>query len=269
MSEDRRYSSLVAKTKLDTGSKNTVAEQFDKWLYELYSTVKDLQEQVIVLKAENAELKKKSTIDVGKQMTDFFSKENTKDSPFNLNIAKKFDSHLQRKSKIENNIAINGIVEKTPNDDEKQVKDLLTIVDIDHDKVNWSNLRRIKTNSKQSSKPKLELIVVEFKEQKTQQLALSNSRKPRDTEFSKVYLNPDRTAQERQLDKSNRDDRNAKNKELPNADEGERRQRYGVEEKCSKKGFRYHYGIRFSEVIKIYERPESKSAREAPASSSA
>ena len=71
MTEDRKYSSSVAKSKLDIASKITVAEQFDGWLYELYSTVKDLQEQVKLLQVEKAELKKKQTIDFGKQMTDY------------------------------------------------------------------------------------------------------------------------------------------------------------------------------------------------------
>lgn len=105
------------------------------------------------------------------------------------------------------------------------------------------------------------MIIVEFKDHATQQLALSNSHKLKDTEFSKVYINPDRTEDQRRLDRENRIDRNSLNDALP--EKGQGRHRYGVESnEGNRKGFRYHYGARYGTVKKIYESIDVKRQRE-------
>ena len=261
-----RYSSLLAKVKLDTASKVTVAEQADGWFYDIWSLVQgltkdlsDCKSRISALEAENIELKSKQTINLAKQMSDLF-KDNKSSNDIHMSIVKKLDSHLQQKSKIENNIVITGVKESETNDDKEQVSKIMTTIGIDPTKILRTRRIRRSPTSKNKDKPKLEMIIAEFNDQPTQQAALTNSYKLKDNETLKgIFIHPDRTLQEQILDNNLRKDRNDKNEALPH---GEGRHRYDVESSGNKAKFRFHYGVRFAKVVKIYEREATKIARE-------
>ena len=260
----KKYSTLVANAKLDTASKTTVAEQADTWFYELYSSIEALKERVVKLEAENAELKKSQHKDVGQQMSDLF-KNNKNTNELHMNIVKKLETHLQQKNKIENNIVVTGLPDKKDEaDDTKKVNDILQILKLDPSKV--LRKRRIRRNApaQPSSKnlPELEMIVVEFTDQVTQQTAIANSSFLKSHEdMKKVYINPDRTDAEIRFYRNLRSQRDSLNEKLPELSiEG--RHRYDIYKSGSKKGFRFHWGIRNCELVKIFERQETKDERE-------
>ena len=193
-----KYSALVAKVKLDTANKYTVADQADGWFYDLWSLIQglttdlsDSKSRITKLETENAELKSKQTINVTKKMSDLL-KCNKSSNDIHMSIVKKLDSHLKQKSKIENNIVITGVKESETIDDKEQVTKIMTKIGIDTSKILRTRRIRRSLTSKNKDKPKLEMIIAEFNDQSTQKAVLTSSYKLKDNETLKgIFLHPD------------------------------------------------------------------------------
>ena len=185
--DSSRYSVAVAKltsseSAFFTKNKDNLANQLDHWLYTLHTEIVQLKTRVSSLEEENRKLKEQgyNPVDTTMKLSEFFKNNKTADD-LHIAIVKKVETTLQNNSKIENNILITGIAEENPNNDEEKVDKLLNVLDIDKTLMARKNrIRRKKTANNNNERP-FEMIIVEFKDHATQQLALSNAHKLKDT----------------------------------------------------------------------------------------
>ena len=279
--DSQYYSVLVEKfnstqDKAWKKSKDTVAEKIDDWLLKLHNEIKSLNERVTALETENKNLKDQlHAPSQPKTMSQLFNNNKSNDE-LHVSIVKKIETHLQQKSKIENNIVITSLPDnKNDTEDTESINEIMGILDIDTSKV--LRKRRIRrkppvtdgTNTNTKNLPELEMMIVELVDQTSQQKAVSKSSKLKSNDkMKKVYINPDLTPSQLNILRDLRKQRNALNENLPNEcdrkpnETNEGRHRYDVSKKGSKKDFRFHYGIRNLQVVRIFERQETKEARE-------
>lgn len=79
---------------------------------------------------------------------------------------------------------------------------------------------------------------------------MRNASKLKDFNKYKIFINNDLTYAEREIQKEKRLTRNKLNSELPNQDSNGK---YGIED-----GKKYHYGIRYGDLTKIYHQEQTK-----------
>ncbi|RNA16427.1 hypothetical protein BpHYR1_006396, partial [Brachionus plicatilis] len=137
-----------------------------------------------------------------------------------------------------------GIGEEGEEEDKTKVDEVLKILKMDRSSV--KSQRRIswkKKNTDNSGKT-IDKIIVEFKDLIGKQTAMKNASNLRDSSFKHVFINPDKTSDERELEYKLRKERNERNDKLP---EGDGRHRYGT-----KNGRKFYWGIRFNKLKEIY-----------------
>ncbi|RMZ99665.1 hypothetical protein BpHYR1_016918, partial [Brachionus plicatilis] len=127
---------------------------------------------------------------------------------------------------IENNVVFSGICEEGEEEDKTKRR------------ISW------KKKDTDNSGKTIDIIIVEFKDLTGKQTAMKNVRNLRDSSFKHVFINPDKTSDERELEYKLRKERNESNDKLP---EGEGRHRYGT-----KNGRKFYWGISFNKLKEIY-----------------
>ena len=124
-----------AQDKVWKKSKDSVAEKIDDWLLKLYNEIKSLNARVTALESENKSLIEKLNAPTQPKTMSQLFKNNKSNDELHVSI-KKIETHLQQKSKIENNIVITGIPDnKNDTEDTEQVNEILGILEIDTSKV--------------------------------------------------------------------------------------------------------------------------------------
>ena len=210
-----------AQDKVWKKSKDSVAEKIDDWLLKLYNEIKSLNARVTALESENKSLIEKLNAPTQPKTMSQLFKNNKSNDELHVSIVKKIETHLQQKSKIENNIVITGLPDnKNDTEDSEKVNNILSILEIDPNKiVRKRRIRRrapVPGSSNVKKLPELEMIVVEFNDQTTQQKAIANSAKLKNKEnMKKVYINPDLTASQLRILRDLRKKRNELNEKLP------------------------------------------------------
>jgi len=244
---------MVTKAELDAEKAKVTAitasrDELAKLLVEYDRKLKDIEERLRLVEAENLSLKNLNGNDaLNEKRPQTFSSMLKKNSPSANSILASVAKENQEKQKIANNITISGLKESTDGDQKDKVecdkiliKELLEEVDIDYSSV--KRFRRV--TSKQANTDRPSLLIVELNDKELKDAALNNSRKLRDSEkFKSVFINKELTQAESTEEKRLRTERNSLNENLS---EGEGRLKYG---KDGDKEF--YYGIRFGEVRKI------------------
>ena len=156
------------------------------------------------------------------------------------------------KSRIENNIIINGIVESIGDDplanDINKVNDVLNVLNLSRDDVKKQTRIKNKSNSNSEVQSKTQMILIEFNNNSKQLLALKNSKLLKETSgMSNIFINPDKTVAERVAEKELRTERNRLNSTLENeVINSSGRLRYG-----ERNGKKFYWGIRWGELRRI------------------
>lgn len=165
-------------------------------------------------------------------------------------ILSKVQAEINQRSRIEKNVVVSGLNELCDVDDEcaraedgKLVEKLLKTLDIDSSKVKRRARLRKKDARPDPSKPAQ--LLIEFVDVQSASLAVANAKKlAKSSEFAKVYINKDRTEDERRVEASLRAERKKRNDELPHDRNG---LRFGREnDRC------YYWGIRNLKLVKVF-----------------
>ena len=165
------------------------------------------------------------------------------------------NAEMSNKKKIETNIIISGISAATnPADSNKhdlnQIEFLLKELEPNLSIKNTKRVIRLKKKNNRNETP--ELLLVEMDTVANQKLAVQNSKKLKDIQqYKSVYINNDKTENERILESKLRAERNKRNANLPNVfDDSDGRLRYSVY-----KNKKYYWGIRSGELkwVQIHE----------------
>jgi len=180
-------------------------------------------------------------------------KKQNKTSENQLVMVAKISNELNQKKKIENNIIISGIVESTDTDkNEKQMQDkakiieLLQTVDENLNEQNVKRLIRLPRRNKQNTQTQSpELLLVEIDTVENKNLIIQNAKKLKSSDnFHNIYINSDKTEQERIVESKLRAERNERNSKLENEiPDSDGRLRYALY-----KEKKYFWGIRSGEL---------------------
>ena len=253
-------------------------KNLDQWLFEVKTEMQKLREELNETKTENSKLiariesldKSKATLGGNENMTNerawasiISGKKPSHNEQLYLGLVNR---EMQQKARIENNILITGIKEDSSdaNADSTMVNKVLNALEIEPETVKTK--RRIKrkftTDRSGNALKPYELIVVEFKDQSTQNKALLNSKKLKDVEGLKnIYINPEKTDSERQLEREKRLERNKRNDLLTHQVKEDPRQRYNIKQD----GTMYYWGIRNGEFRKMsFSLPEGTTGEPRP-----
>ena len=221
----------------------------------------------ILTKSLTAEVERLSKNENGNGVTPESNKEYPYSSAIKKGLRKenevimmaKIAKEQREKSRKENNVVISGLaecLEKEPSAIQKHDDDLvdsvLSKLGLSRDNVKKQTRlkkRAIRANPSASnsdsangnvSSTKPSPILLEFNSSDDQVTALKNSYSLRS---EKVYVNPDRTLNERILERNLRAERDKKNKALPNEFPNSPGRRFK-----EKNGKKYYYGIRWGEL---------------------
>jgi hypothetical protein len=170
-----------------------------------------------------------------------------------LVMTSKISNELNQKKKIENNIIISGIAESDQNNkdeklkhDQAQVIELLQIMDQNLNETNVKRLTRLPRRNKQNNQNQSpELLLVEIDTVENKSLIMQKAKKLEESgNYENVYINNDKTEQERIVESKLRAERNERNSklahEIPDTDG---RLRYNLY-----KQKKYFWGIRSGEL---------------------
>ena len=158
----------------------------------------------------------------------------------------------REKSRIENNIVINGIIESNETDtlenDINKVNEVLNVLKLNREDVKKQTRIKNRTNLINETQPKVQMILVEFYDNTKQTIALKNSKLLKDNaSTNSIYINPDKTAAERVAEKELRTERNRLNSTLESeVTNSNGRLRYG-----ERNGKKFYWGIRWGELRRI------------------
>ena len=157
-------------------------------------------------------------------------------------LINKASQEIDNRAKLEKNIVLFGMDVDNLVDDKLNgaVDSVLSELDV--------NMDMVKDMKKHLSKDgKSGVVVVSFKDLIYRNKALRNAKNLKDkAEFSRIFVNRDRSLNERMAEKAVRVERNKKNEELPNIDNVGRK--YG-----ELNGRPFFYGIRNGEIRRIYK----------------
>lgn len=163
----------------------------------------------------------------------------------------KVAKEIKLKEKKENNIIITGLPRVKISTDTKTIdtesekailKEILDVLSVEDSTV--KRFSRIKT--KENMNDEFNPMIVEFNDNLNKVKAIRNSSKLKTYEKHKVFINNDLTESERSVEKNLRDERNRLNGQL-NATNSDG-QKYGEDSN----GKKFHYGIRYGSIRKIY-----------------
>ena len=155
-------------------------------------------------------------------------------------------SEIKERESIEDNIIISGIKLKGVSEEEiekndiKQVDTILSVLNLSRDKVETQSRIKAKNATKTN------LILIKFKDRLHGQSALKEATKLRGRkEFDGIYLNKDKTKNERVVERDSRQDRNKRNALLGDKNgEGKSIGTY--------QGKKFYWGIRYGELKRIF-----------------
>lgn len=126
------------------------------------------------------------------------------------------------------------------------IEKLLTALGVDKSKVVRRKRLRRKIQVEQEKNQSPPPILIEFTDRETQAAALKNARELKsNTEYSKVYVNRDKTEAERKEEARLRRERNERNTALPHTD-GD--MRYGVDDNTQK---RFYWAVRGGRLVRL------------------
>jgi hypothetical protein len=235
-------------------------ENLDKWVVDLFQTVKLLEAKIATLE-ETVSVKVKKIDELEKKLAESNNLSAPADQGY-LNAAarKPTAAELQllasarreriEEERIKRNIIVSGIRESGANDDEKKLNDDAVVNDIVStlgiDSACVVNHNRIRTNrSNASERP--DLIRIEFASDNDRTKALSRSVNLKSLDrFKSVYLNRDMTRLERMNEKNCRDQRNELNSKLTEKDSAGRPR--------GKLGDRlFYWGVRSGQLRRIFD----------------
>lgn len=172
-----------------------------------------------------------------------------KTTEFEAVMLTRVQKEQREREKIENNIIVSGLNEGDDvNAEQSTVEELLTALGVDKEKVaRRTRLKKRSGGGEGSSAARPSLLLVEFKDSATRSTAIKNARRLKDSErFKRVYVNIDKTAAQRAVDAKLRQERNKRNMELPNVNEGS--YRYGINPTTNKK---FYWAVRDQKLVQI------------------
>ena len=233
---------------------NITKSLLDKWLFELKLTVKGLESTILAKDAENETLKARiKELEQPKKnlMSSLFSSSKEDQRA----VISTVNREIREKQKIESNVVISGVVDNNnEEDDKKTVEDVLKALDVE---PSTSKHRRItvkftKDNAGNLLKP-YEMILVVLDSNASQQKALQNAKNLKNNpSFSKYYVNPDKTENERKIEQFRRLERNRRNDSLSHVImDGEGRPTNKRISYDKNKANPFYWGIRCGEFRKI------------------
>ncbi len=243
---------------------NDSTKALHKWVGEICNVIQLLSDRLEKTEKENIELKTEiQKFKQSKQQNspNFSFAEILKEKPDKANetqlvMLAKVNAEMSNKKKIETNIIISGIPAATnPTEskehDQEQINSLLKALEPNLSIKNTKRVVRLKKkNNNRNEQP--ELLLVELDTIENQKIAVQNSKKLKEIqEYKTVYINIDKTENERILESKLRAERNKRNAELPNVvEDSEGRLRYNVY-----KEKKYYWGIRSGELkwIQIHQ----------------
>ena len=244
---------------------NDSTKALRKWVGEICGVIRLFSNRLEKAEKENVELKTeieklKQNKQQNKNAPSFSFAEILKEKPDETNEAQlvmlaQVNAEMSNKKRIETNIIISGIASATnpaesKTHDEDQVDLLLKAIEPNLSLGNTKRVIRLKKKNNRNEQP--ELLLVELDTVVNQKLVIQNTKKLKENQQLKsVYINNDKTDNERILESKLRVERNKRNAALPNVIDGtDGRLRYNVFN--DKK---YYWGIRSGELkwIQIHE----------------
>ena len=239
------------------GNSSETDKKLHKWVMALVAVVKSQTKQIKDLQTQLAEAKKvNDNGGTGCAWTSIVR--GGKPSDQTQALIATVNKEISEKARLENNVTITGLgIGKDEDEDIEKVNQVLKALNIDRS-TTVKRQRRIKSSNSgdNSTKKVLDMIVVEFKDDSARLKALRDARTLRSTAHKNVYINPDKTASERALERELRKRRNELNAEFPESQVrtgSEGRHRYGIKPQgVPNAGEKFYYGIRWNEIKEIY-----------------
>jgi hypothetical protein len=232
-----------------------VTKNMHKWCGKISYIVSDLLKRLKTLEDEKinvlaATSNKPTTIFTYAQATSN-QKNQSKPKETEVVMMAKITNEFNNKKRIENNIIISGVADHTILDkqineenDKQTIEIILKAIKPDFLITNAKRIIRLTKNTKRPEGPP-DLILVELDNKETQNFMIKNSKNLKDNiNFKNIFINKDKTANERLFDSELRKVRNTRNAALAQEVEGTNgRQRYNLHN-----GKKYYWGIRSGEL---------------------
>lgn len=255
-----------------TGNHGAGTRLVHEWCGKLSGVISSLLERIKVLETDGEELKK-ANADLKLEILEL--KNNRPEAPIAANIPKpkptklnftnvfrtdkddrisekitisKVAREIRNEARKENNVVISGLAFESTQADEQLLCEIMAELSLEKGDIK-KNIRLKRkntttTSNSQNSNSKPPLMLVEFNSAEIQRTALRNAKKLKNSDkFKDVYVNADRTAIERMEDKVLREERDKRNRALPNESDG---RRYGEFE-----GKKFYWGVRGDRLQRI------------------
>ena len=247
----------------DRDGAQATLKSLDKWLLELKTSLLEknsiLSDEIKMLKNEKDEDKK--TIREFKKKLESYNPpkphdwsnlfQNSKPSQETQIIMAKIGKENREKSKIENNIIISGIGFESTEKDDTTVENILKTLELSTEvtkkivRINRKKFTDKDGTEKENDKQPLKMILVEFNSGENRQKALLNSNKLKNSDYRYVYINRDKTENEREVERRLRAERNSLNEKLSHEiPDTQGRHRYGIKLSGPNKDKKYYHIIR-------------------------
>lgn len=244
----------------------------NNWLKELTKEFALMKEKVLTLEKQNAELREELTKLKNSESTvksnggnvaplsfSNMVKRNQRETETELVLLNKAAKEINERNKIEKNVIISGLESINDGTDEEKSKKEKDAVEkiVEYLGTSLTKVEKITKVSKSSvyNENKKLIYQIELKDIETKKAMLSNAKKLSTSEnFKNIYLNSDKTAAERALDRELRKERKKRNEKLPEEKiENGKKLRYKIEN-----GKRWYWGIRNERLVLVLH-PEDRS----------
>jgi len=244
-------------------SKKAKVSDCDVWLHDLHQRIekleKKLEEKDTLIQTLQETVKKLSgpsvgistaAVDSAKRWANYLQKGN-KDKSTNseVMIIDKMINETKAREEKENNIVVSGVALSTAHEqNERDKEDKSTVVRI-LEAIGMSNqeanIKRTFRTARASSSLRPPPIVVVFNDNSTKRNAIQNAKNLKGKNpYEKIFINPDLTYNEMQIEKALRKQRDTENDKLTL---GEGRLKYGKTDD----GKEFYWGIRFGKLCRI------------------
>lgn len=227
-------SDLIVIVKAMSCMLDKLRKEKDETINELKSEIKILNDKVKSLEEKSNE-EKQNINEISKPL---FSEIVSRPTANEINLIAKIDREQREIKNKERNIIAFGIPKSSENDQDSSKKDQETIrgifKELNVDDKAIKQIRRMNTKNQNKPNP----IIIELKEEFNRKNILKVAKKLKDsTMFASIYLAPDLTITQREVQKSLIEERNRRNEQLTNngGDESEN----------------FYYGIRNGKIAKI------------------
>lgn len=167
-----------------------------------------------------------------------------------LRLIAKLHNDMNERNKIDKNLIVSGLIEKNDQaSDSHSIDELVEALAIDKNRIKRKFRLRKKGSEPQPDRPSL--VLIEFDNSQTAEMAITNAKKLADLEkFKKVYVRRDKTAVEREAEAMMREECSRKNKALPLTVDGQPNLHYDIDPKSNKQ---FHWGVRRGRLVKIFQ----------------